>query len=745
MSPDQRVIPTKILSFQTICFLTVALFPALAVAQAAPTSLAVPSSVHWSGNFTDSEDGIIFEAKSANIISGTGFMGSNAGGDPSTGTYAYTKTGSSTGTISYTAIYTYDDGEGGEDTETEIGIVNLIFTSANGGTFTSSGTWSTNDGFSGSFTNGSGTFTYTPAPDVSLVNKKVNHTQTSASGPILLNYSYHAAIEGLAAPYASAPTLGLPAGASPASRIFAYDSDDERYDFQIAFTTGSTTGKQQLDAAFPNGNHTLTIGANSLILTLTADAYPSVPTITSSAGRWIGGKLVLTASEAATGFTLTGSTTAANGYRSIEIYDDLGAVNYFEWDNENGAAPAGPVTRAIPGGLLSVGGPYYCELEYDQVVDTDVSKISQFGTGFAMFSTMTAIEIMVVQEQRDLVGTWTTPTEDGGIAYITFLDDGTYHHTEDGTADDSGHPGLEVGTYTWNTETGALSTTPTVDQNGEWGLSHNAPDIRLFVNNGQLEVVEGEDITVLQRPAFSASAIVGSWVIISEGRPVVVVFLADGTYRHTEVGPSVGGGFSGMEIGTYVWNSTTGDLTSTPTIDQNGEWGLSDNLTPFRISVTGDQLTIIEGSAPLVFNGQRADATTALSAFLGDASVPYNQRGPLDDPDGDGISNLIEYALGLAPNSPNAGGLPTAAPALNPATGQNHLVMTMTLNANASGISNVPQVTSDLSGWNSGSSHIQTVSDTVSNGVRTLVVRDLTPIGSVSGRSRFMRLSVIQP
>ena len=54
------------------------------------------------------------------------------------------------------------------------------------------------------------------------------------------------------------------------------------------------------------------------------------------------------------------------------------------------------------------------------------------------------------QNQRDLVGTWFTPTEDGGIAYITFLDDGTYHHTEDGTADDSGHPGLEVGTYTWN-------------------------------------------------------------------------------------------------------------------------------------------------------------------------------------------------------------------------------------------------------------------------------------------------------
>jgi hypothetical protein len=198
-----------------------------------------------------------------------------------------------------------------------------------------------------------------------------------------------------------------------------------------------------------------------------------------------------------------------------------------------------------------------------------------------------------------------------------------------------------------------------------------------------------------------------------------------------------------MEEGTYVWNSTTGAFTATPILDQNGEWGLSHPLSPLVISASGDQLTILEGS--LRFDGQRADATTALSAYLGDASIPYNQRGPLDDPDGNGISNLMGYALGLAPNSASVSGLPTGALTFNPATGKNHLVLTMTLNANATGIILTPEVTSNLSsGWNSGNFHIQTVSDTVSNGVRTWVVRDLTPIGSGSG-SRFLRLSVSQP
>ena len=80
-------------------------------------------------------------------------------------------------------------------------------------------------------------------------------------------------------------------------------------------------------------------------------------------------------------------------------------------------------------------------------------------------------------------------------------------------------------------------------------------------------------------------------------------------------------------------------------------------MAPFTVSVSGDQLTLLEGSDPFV--GQRADSTTVLSLFLSDASIPYNQRGTLDDFDDDGVSNALEYALNLDPITSDPAGLPS--------------------------------------------------------------------------------------
>lgn len=60
--------------------------------------------------------------------------------------------------------------------------------------------------------------------------------------------------------------------------------------------------------------------------------------------------------------------------------------------------------------------------------------------------------------------------------------------------------------------------------------------------------------------------------------------------------------------------------------------------------------------------------TDPLNDFLANAGVPADQRGAGDDPDHDGVVNLVEYALDLPPNTPSAAALPrpiTAAGQLN--------------------------------------------------------------------------------
>jgi len=49
-----------------------------------------------------------------------------------------------------------------------------------------------------------------------------------------------------------------------------------------------------------------------------------------------------------------------------------------------------------------------------------------------------------------------------------------------------------------------------------------------------------------------------------------------------------------------------------------------------------------------------------LLAYLTDAGVPAEARGALDDPDGDGIPNLLEFALGLSPLVADSTRVPTA-------------------------------------------------------------------------------------
>jgi len=124
--------------------------------------------------------------------------------------------------------------------------------------------------------------------------------------------------------------------------------------------------------------------------------------------------------------------------------------------------------------------------------------------------------------------------------------------------------------------------------------------------------------------------------------------------------------------------------------------------------------------------------------------------GDAADPDGDGVSNLLERALGLDPLAPSSGGLPVVGEQV--IAGSSYLTITFTRSIAATDLTYTVEVSSDLAMWNSGStyssggntpgnSNTTEVSRTANGGVETIVVRDNTPIGATPGRFIHLKVS----
>ena len=129
--------------------------------------------------------------------------------------------------------------------------------------------------------------------------------------------------------------------------------------------------------------------------------------------------------------------------------------------------------------------------------------------------------------------------------------------------------------------------------------------------------------------------------------------------------------------------------------------------------------------------------------FMGMQLTNPAVSGNAADPDGDGIPNLLEYALNLSPTTPGVTGLPTVG--TTAIGGSTYLTLTFTKVIANTDISYVPQVSGDLATWNSGANYVAAVSTTnnMDNLTQTVVVRDLMPMTGAG--QRFIRLAVTMP
>ncbi len=121
---------------------------------------------------------------------------------------------------------------------------------------------------------------------------------------------------------------------------------------------------------------------------------------------------------------------------------------------------------------------------------------------------------------------------------------------------------------------------------------------------------------------------------------------------------------------------------------------------------------------------------------------PANSGAGADsfDPSGDGLPNLVKYALGLDPTQPNL----ADRPALSSANGI--LSLTFTRRRDAADITYAVEGTSDLAGaWSGIYSSATTPYEGGSNATRAVTVSDTTLLESTPAGRRFLRLKITRP
>ncbi|MCP3875202.1 MAG: PEP-CTERM sorting domain-containing protein [Desulfobacteraceae bacterium] len=119
-----------------------------------------------------------------------------------------------------------------------------------------------------------------------------------------------------------------------------------------------------------------------------------------------------------------------------------------------------------------------------------------------------------------------------------------------------------------------------------------------------------------------ASSVVGTWYIGAPGAPgaggggAIINFLSNGDYFMAEDGVTGGGGYSGMERGTYTWDPATGNVSIIDIFaDTNGEWGFSHPYGPLSIKMAGDSLTVTDTGGSDSIDREPSLSTSVVGAW----------------------------------------------------------------------------------------------------------------------------------
>ena len=130
------------------------------------------------------------------------------------------------------------------------------------------------------------------------------------------------------------------------------------------------------------------------------------------------------------------------------------------------------------------------------------------------------------------------------------------------------------------------------------------------------------------------------------------------------------------------------------------------------------------------------------ACFTPEEAAANTEAAATADPEGDGLSNLAEYAFGSAPFAPSAEARPTASVATE--GGQQYAAITYRRARSLSDVTYAVEASGDLQNWASAAGTTTLVSDAPDGDTNLVVVRDNTPLGP-GAPQRFLRVRVTRP
>lgn len=255
----------------------------------------------------------------------------------------------------------------------------------------------------------------------------------------------------------------------------------------------------------------------------------------------------------------------------------------------------------------------------------------------------------IIAAGNSIVGTWNSG-DTLNTSVVTLFGDGTYMQAKAATTNAGATPGIEYGTYTWNSITGAFTPTcpALVDTNGSDGFCNGstAAPATITVSGNTMNFNGGVSGTLNR---VIGNPLVGSWYNVTSngvspsfGTPetVVITLFANGDYvmAQSVVDPTNPSCCQpGLEHGTYTWDPATGAFAAMcPTVDTNGQAGFSAPIPGVQcvqgskanfgtMTVSGNVMTYTD-NAQHTFSFERLYSTTQSSVPFAAGSLAASRR-----------------------------------------------------------------------------------------------------------------------